>query len=110
MKRGEEQLRIALPSRLQANSSLALKAATLCGAGVLRIPEFAVKNELQRGQLERVLPTWEMNDLEIHAVMPERRYIPAKIRVFVDFLQQCWLREGQVLGFAVSARHETGGQ
>ncbi|AZE49472.1 Transcriptional regulator, LysR family [Pseudomonas chlororaphis] len=98
LRRGEEKFRMALVSRLQANSSLALKDATLHGAGVLRIPEFAVKQELQRGQLERVLPDWEMNDLKIHAVMPERRYIPKKIRVFVDFLQQCWLREEEALG------------
>jgi DNA-binding transcriptional LysR family regulator len=85
-----ETVRTAINARLFADSSLALKVAALAGAGILRIPEFAVATELQRGELEVVLPQWKLPSLDIHAVMPERRYLPAKVRAFVEFLSECW--------------------
>ncbi|MFC3551977.1 LysR family transcriptional regulator [Lysobacter cavernae] len=88
--RGDEVVRIALGARLEANSSLVLKAAAIAGAGIVRVPEFAVARELHEGLLEPVMPDWVMPGLDVHAVIPERRYVPAKVRVFSEFLQACW--------------------
>lgn len=46
--------------------------------------------KLQRGDLEIVLPEWELPALNIHAVMPERHYVPPKVRAFIDFMDACW--------------------
>ncbi|HZH42609.1 MAG TPA: LysR family transcriptional regulator [Lysobacter sp.] len=91
-ERDGETLRIALGARLDANSSLALKTAALAGAGIARIPEFAVAEELHDGRLQAVLPEWTLPPLDVHAVMPARRYVPAKVRAFVDHLVDCWKR------------------
>ena len=90
LRHGEEVVRVALGARLDANSSLALKAAVLAGAGIARIPEFAIADEIRDGRMERVLPHWDIAGLDVHAVMPERRYVPAKVRAFVDFLEERW--------------------
>jgi DNA-binding transcriptional LysR family regulator len=90
LSRKGEKVRVALNTRVSANSSLALKSIALAGGGIVRIPEFAVADELQRGDLEIVLPEWELPALDIHAVMPERHYVPPKVRAFIDFMGACW--------------------
>ncbi|WP_363799655.1 LysR family transcriptional regulator [Lysobacter firmicutimachus] len=92
--RDGEVVRVALGARLDANSSLALKAAALAGAGIVRVPEFAVARELAEGALVQVLPDWELPGLDVHAVMPERRYVPAKVRAFVEHLIDSWMHGG----------------
>lgn len=92
LRRGEETMRVALAGRLEANSSLALRAAMLAGAGIARVPAFVVDDELRRGMMRVVLPDWHFPDLGLYAVMPERRYVPAKVRVFLDYLTRTWTR------------------
>lgn len=46
--------------------------------------------EIRDGRLERVMPGWDMPGLDVHAVMPARRYVPAKVRAFTDFLAGRW--------------------
>jgi len=87
---GEETVRIALATRMEANSSRALHAVMLAGGGIARIPEFVVADDIAAGRLEVVLPEWKFPDLGMHAVMAERRYVPAKVRAFVDFLVARW--------------------
>ncbi|RPE80164.1 LysR family transcriptional regulator [Vulcaniibacterium tengchongense] len=89
-RRGEETVRVALATRMEANSSLALRAAMLAGGGLARVPEFVVADDVAAGRLEIVLPDWQLPALSLHAVMPERRYVPAKVRAFVDFLAARW--------------------
>jgi len=36
--------------------------------------------------LERVLPEWRLFSFTIWAAMPTRKYVPARTRVFLDFL------------------------
>ncbi|WP_267222166.1 LysR family transcriptional regulator [Dyella silvae] len=90
LTQGSEQVRVALRSRLEANSSLALRAAVLAGTGLARVPAFAVADDIASGRLEVALPDWKFADLGIHAVMAKRVYVPAKVRVFLDFLVDTW--------------------
>jgi DNA-binding transcriptional LysR family regulator len=87
---GEETLRIALPARLDANNMLALKMAALAGAGIARIPAFVTAEELHDGRLQRVLPQWSLPGVDVHALMPARQHVPAKVRAFVEYLRQAW--------------------
>ena len=92
LKHGEETMRLALTTRLEANSSIALRAAAVSGAGLARIPEFSIANDIASGRLEVVLPEWRFADLGIYAVMAKRVYVPAKVRVFLDYLGAVWKR------------------
>ncbi len=92
LQQGEEMVRIALTTRLEANSSIALRAAALSGAGIVRIPEFAVADDIASGRLEVVMPHWKFADLGIYAVMAKRAYVPAKVRVFLDYFGAVWKR------------------
>jgi DNA-binding transcriptional LysR family regulator len=65
-----------------------LYAAALHGLGVAGLPSFVVEDALLEHALERVLPQWRLFEASIYAAMPTRKHVPARTRVFVDFLVQ----------------------
>jgi DNA-binding transcriptional LysR family regulator len=71
---------------LRSNNTFALLSACRDGLGVSLLPEFVVTQDLRRGTLTRVLPAWASAEQGIYAVYPSARFIPAKVRTFVDFV------------------------
>ena len=61
-------------------------AAALHGLGVAGLPSFLIEDALMEHALERVLPEWRLFSVTIWACMPTRKYVPARTRVFLDFL------------------------
>ncbi len=57
------------------------------GAGIVRIGEFTVLDDLQRGALVPLLQAFNPGDREpIHVVFVGGAAMPARVRLFVDFL------------------------
>lgn len=81
-----EPLTVTVPARLEVNSPITTRAAAVAGLGLAMLPDFVAQPELESGRLVRVLENWTLRGGGIYAVYPHRRYLPAKIRVFVDFL------------------------
>ncbi|MDO5632886.1 MAG: LysR family transcriptional regulator [Paracoccus sp. (in: a-proteobacteria)] len=74
---------------LICDSSDALMAAALDGAGILLATDWLARPALASGRLVRVLPGWQgRTQGAIHALMPPGRMIPAKVRVFLDALTE----------------------
>ncbi|KZM48217.1 LysR family transcriptional regulator [Labrenzia sp. OB1] len=71
-----------------ANNAFALTRALKAGVGLggAQLPQ--IRAELREGTLVRVMKDFEYASLDVHAVYPSRRFIPAKVRAFVDFLEQ----------------------
>lgn len=65
-------------------------AGALHGLGVAGLPSFVVEDALLEGALERVLPAWRLFSLTLWAAMPSRKHLPARTRVFLDFLLQAF--------------------
>jgi DNA-binding transcriptional LysR family regulator len=63
-------------------------AAALAGLGIGGLPSFVIEDALMEHALERVLPEWRLFDVTLWAAMPTRKHIPARTRVFLDFLLQ----------------------
>lgn len=63
-------------------------AAAVAGLGVAGLPSFMLVDALRDGRLERVLPEWLGGHLRLYAAMPTRKHVPARTRVFMDFLVQ----------------------
>jgi DNA-binding transcriptional LysR family regulator len=80
------EIRVSGP--LRSNHALAVRAACESGLGISLLPQFVVGDELASGKLVRVLPRWASPEHGIHAVYPSHRLIPAKVRAFVDFLEE----------------------
>ncbi|MFN1128714.1 LysR substrate-binding domain-containing protein [Lelliottia nimipressuralis] len=80
-------LEITRPARLFADSAQALMAFALAGAGVALLPEWLVKNALEKGRLIHVLPDYTFAQQGIYAVYPDAQHVSAKVRVFIDYLR-----------------------
>ncbi|CAM7697078.1 LysR family transcriptional regulator [Lelliottia nimipressuralis] len=80
-------LEITSPARLFADSAQALMAFALAGAGVALLPEWLVKNALEKGRLIHVLPDYTFAQQGIYAVYPDAQHVSAKVRVFIDYLR-----------------------
>jgi len=76
---------IKVQGNYRVNSSEALKKAILQGAGIARLPSFIAGEYLRSGHLIQVLGDYTMPTKNIYAVYPERNYVPAKVRAFIDF-------------------------
>ncbi len=61
-------------------------AAALHGLGIAGLPSFVIEDALVEHALERVLPAWRLFSLTLWAAMPSRKHLPARTRVFLDFL------------------------
>ena len=61
-------------------------AGALHGLGISGLPSFVLEDALLENALERVLPMWRLFSITIWAAMPSRKHLPARTRVFLDFL------------------------
>lgn len=73
------------PVLLSGNETL-LHLAVREGMGLAFMPLWLVAEDLATGRLEAVLPPELWPRLTLHAVYPNRSYLPAKVRTFLDFL------------------------
>lgn len=66
----------------------ALRSAAMAGVGVVQLPLLMVQEQLQRGELVRLLPQWAPKPEIIHAVYPSRRGQLPSVRALLDHLAQ----------------------
>ncbi len=85
MENGDRRL-FRVRGRARVNSALACRDLALAGEGVACLPLFAVLSHLRRGLLTAVLEDYPGPAMGIHAVYPHGRYLPAKVRAFMEIL------------------------
>lgn len=85
---GGETVSIPVDGRLQLSNSLAIRGALLTGTGLALIPTFIVGPDLKAGRLQAVLGDYRVREVGIYAIYPDRRHLPPKVRVFIDFLAE----------------------
>ncbi len=69
----------------QVNNSEALLEALREGVGIGRLPTFVAGPDLKTGRLVKLFESYSLPDFSLYAVFPERQYLPAKVRAFLDF-------------------------
>ncbi|HTI82040.1 MAG TPA: LysR family transcriptional regulator [Acetobacteraceae bacterium] len=72
--------------RFRTNDADQIRAGVLSGLGLAHAPGWLFAREIASGQVRRVLCAYEPDPLPISAVHPAGRRLPAKVRVFIDFL------------------------
>lgn len=93
LSRGKEVWEGVPPGRLTLNAPDMIQQLLLDGAGIGALPERFVRNDVQAGRLVRVLPQWALPAIPAWAVMPTRRFLPTKTRVFLDHLERFMQRD-----------------
>ncbi|MEZ0153199.1 MAG: LysR substrate-binding domain-containing protein [Candidatus Reddybacter sp.] len=77
---------ITVNSRIAASSPSAVKEIAIAGGGIGMVPRFIVEPSLQQGLLKEVLPGYTTLEFGLFALYPHRRYLPKKVRCFIDFM------------------------
>jgi DNA-binding transcriptional LysR family regulator len=81
-----EEVVVPLTPRLLVDDMLSLKQAAIGGLGVVALPGYVCRDDVQSGALRQVLPDWVAGDSTLTALMPYRQGLLPSVRVFVDHL------------------------
>ncbi|SON54596.1 D-malate degradation protein R [Hartmannibacter diazotrophicus] len=72
---------------VQTNSSEVVRELTLAGVGIALRSTWDIGPDLSAGKLKIVLPDYRASKhVGVYAVYPSRRFLAAKVRVFIDYL------------------------
>ncbi len=77
---------VKVRGNLSSNDGGAVLTWALEGHGVIMRSEWDAAPFVQDGHLEVLLDDYELPPADIYAVYPQKRNLPAKVRVFVDFI------------------------
>jgi len=77
---------VTVKGPLEVNSPGAGLKAARAGVGVAALPDFIAWPAIKSGEIISLFEDHLIEDAGIYAVYPHRRYLPAKVRAFVDFL------------------------
>ena len=73
---------------LQSVSTELLMRAAVDGMGVVVTSRLLAEDHLARGELVHILPSWIFSRYTIYAALPSGRMLPARTKVFLDFLTE----------------------
>lgn len=75
---------IPLSGQVMANDVRVVRSTVLAGEGVALLPRYLCLEDCNAGRLVQVLPNWHAKADPIHLVYPRQRFMPPKLRAFVD--------------------------
>ncbi|MDB5917146.1 MAG: uncharacterized protein JWR40_1380 [Massilia sp.] len=81
-----EVLNVPIVSRMVSNSGAVLRQAALAGMGIMLRSSFTLEDDLESGRLVQLLQGHHLGELSVMMVYPSRRLLSAKVRSFVDFM------------------------
>jgi DNA-binding transcriptional LysR family regulator len=82
----EGPVTLPVAGRFDADDSDVLTEWALLGQGIVMKPVFEIAEHLRAGRLLRVLPNDPPEPATLAVVYPHRRLLPAKVKVFADFM------------------------
>ncbi|MGN8157062.1 LysR family transcriptional regulator [Salinisphaera sp. SWV1] len=77
---------VTVTGRVYVNSAAALRRAALSGMGITFLPERAVADDIERGDLVNVLPDYRSPERPLHLLYRRDRRLSPKLRNFIDFV------------------------
>lgn len=82
------------PGRFECNDGAVLHDWVLAGMGLAWRSMWEVGADLAAGRLASVLDDYAMPPIGIHAVFPQRRHLPLRVRLLIDVLKQAYATPG----------------
>ncbi|MGH8246702.1 MAG: LysR family transcriptional regulator [Gammaproteobacteria bacterium] len=83
-----QEIRVKVSGNFRANNGEAIRQAVLADLGIAVAPEWIALKDLESGAIRALLTNYAPTLMDIHAVYPSGRHLSAKVRAYVDFLQQ----------------------
>ncbi len=86
---GSDGKRASIPvrGRLRSNNLSMLLTAAKQGLGIAALPRYVTQSALRTHDVVSLLDDWHLPQQEVHAVFPSPRMVPAKVKLFISWLQ-----------------------
>lgn len=81
-----KRLNVPITSRMVSNNGEILRQAALAGTGIMIRSSFTLQDDFTSGRLVHLLKEHHLGELSVMMVYPSRRLMSAKVRTFVDFM------------------------
>lgn len=82
----EEEVSVPVTGLVTGDEFAFLRRVTVAGGGICLMPRFLGMRDVEGGKLVRVLEGYRRHGGGLYVVYPSARYLPAKVRLFRDFL------------------------
>jgi LysR family transcriptional regulator for bpeEF and oprC len=83
---GHQRREVSLPGKVTVSGADAYLACCIAGLGLAQFSRYRVAGELANGTMREILPATPPPSLPMTVLYPPQRHIPARLRVFVDWL------------------------
>lgn len=84
--KGKEK-NIRVSGNFRCNSGIALLDAAYKGQGIVQLPDYYVRDSIEKGDLVVMLENYRADDEGIWAVYPHNRHVSPKIKFLIKFLK-----------------------
>jgi DNA-binding transcriptional LysR family regulator len=85
---------VTLKPYLRLNDTEAMLKLAQEGLGIVKLHDYVVRELISRGELVELLSSYTKMEIPLYTAFPQRRFIPAKVRVFIDFINSKISRNG----------------
>lgn len=84
---GRHSAKVQVSGPISSRDFQSVSAFTYKGHGIGLLPSNYCDEKIAGGELVRILPDWSTPEILLHAIYPTRRFLPAKLQVFLDALK-----------------------
>jgi len=88
MRQGTQTEQVRVEARVSVSDPSINHQLALAGVGIAALAQHVAQPSIERKKLVRVLPGWEPDAVELHAVYSVPLNLSPKLRVFLQFVQQ----------------------
>ena len=86
----EEDFQVSIDGVFCSNNGEVLRDAAVKGLGIVMLPLFIVQRELERGELQIILPDYHPAASSLSVIYPINRHLSTKIKLFTQFIKDCF--------------------
>lgn len=83
---GVNQAELNLRNAISANNGDLLVQAAVLGGGITIQPTFIAGEALKHGELVRIMPEHQPENMGLYLIYANRQFMPSKTRAFIDFV------------------------
>lgn len=88
MHNGTDTQTLKFSSKFTSNNFFVLRSMAMEGMAIAPLPIYLAREAIANGKLVHLVKDWHVESSPVQILVPQQKEIPAKVRVFVDFLAQ----------------------
>ncbi|RJX32042.1 MAG: LysR family transcriptional regulator [Oxalobacter sp.] len=78
---------------LESTDGMVLRDWALQGLGIAWRPMWEVRDDIAQGRLIRLLESYTISNDPVYAVVAHRKFMPSRVRLFIDYLRSVYARK-----------------